>query len=130
MAEQVIYRSGNVIITPSIARFGRVTYQIANIGSVTIATRRKLRTSVILLFLLGLVLVFLFNINATIAFVGAASIVLACAIQIAWPSKEFTLVLKTSSGDIQAVTSTDSKYIEDLNLSIEDAFAARDQYVR
>lgn len=40
MSEEVIFRKGTIIITPTMARFGSATYPIAGIGSVFVQSNR------------------------------------------------------------------------------------------
>ena len=56
MAEDVLLRAGTVEITPKVARFGSTSYQIANIGSVSVHVRHKFNLAVWLLLIAIVVL--------------------------------------------------------------------------
>jgi hypothetical protein len=46
MSEEILLKSSTVEITPKVARFRSTSYQIANIGSVSVHVRRKIRVAV------------------------------------------------------------------------------------
>jgi uncharacterized protein DUF6232 len=123
--QELLYASKNVNITSTAAHFGNTTYQIANIGSVTIVDKRRLRGIAIALFLIGLALATQMNANQNMGAVGIGGLILSIIVQMVWPVRESTLVLKTSSGDIQAITSRDREYVDELKGAIEQAFAMR-----
>lgn len=130
MSAQVLFKSNDITVTPTVARFGGVSYQIANIGSVSIFIENRLRT---LTFVLALVagVVAIFGLTspppqdrdafmiamflATVAFFWQA---------IFWRRK-LTLILKTSSGDIQAYETFNRAYIFQIKDAIEAAFDQR-----
>jgi Family of unknown function (DUF6232) len=133
MAENVLYHSGAVVVTPTIARFGDTSYQIANIGSVSVSVRRRARPSAVVLMLLGCALVWLgLNQNSQdlvvgIVAAGAARLVAGIVWQAKWPVLEYRLLFKTSSGDVQAITSREHQFVADTKEAIEKAFSLRPQ---
>jgi hypothetical protein len=142
MAVDVLLATGDVEITPKIARFGTSTYQIANIGGLTIDQTRWMNP--VALFLLCFSLGTLFSGLATgvymsgmslkslrsdvsMYFFGAAAALgaIGLLIQIIWPRRSLTLTLKTSSGDIEALASDDSAHVAAVQGALEQAFAHR-----
>src|SRR5262245_36101258 len=53
MDEVPIFESGSVVITPSVARFGEMSYQIGNIGSIMLHEVRSLGPLAIALLIFG-----------------------------------------------------------------------------
>lgn len=131
MAGNELFSSRSVSITPHIARFREVSYQIANIGSVRVLQNRKHHPVAIALSVVA-VGAFLFGYNAPDAarseyayYVTTFALAAAIAWQVLWPRIEYVLVLKTSSGDVQAYTTTSREHILEVKHAIEDAFARR-----
>ena len=54
MPQQLLFELNGARVTPHIATFEGTSYQIANIGSVHVAPRRKYNLFAIIIFLLGL----------------------------------------------------------------------------
>ncbi|HZV19704.1 MAG: hypothetical protein BGP16_11015 [Sphingobium sp. 66-54] len=117
--DDVLFQSGNILITRSVAKFGGATYPIANIGSVSVSEEFPFA-------LLGI-----FGGLATGLGVGAAIGVFAGLVAFAavlysafkFPKKKQTLTLKTSSGDITAFSSKDQVLVANVRQAIETAFA-------
>jgi Family of unknown function (DUF6232) len=133
--EHLLFQLENVRITPHIAQFGGTSYQIANIGSVRVVTLKRRNPVAVVMFLLGLALL-------AVAFAGPYSIELgetkpgvvatglgamlaAFLLQLVWPRRAFMLILKTSSGDVEALTSRNRKFVFDVKQAVEQAFIAR-----
>lgn len=133
MAEQVIMKATGVEITTKIARFGSISYQVANIGSVSVYTARKINLVAAILVLGGIAVgVFGGNLKgqaadqAQLFFAIAATLVIAGIIlQMFWPKKEFTFVLKTSSNDVHKIVSENGEHLDALQSAIETAFIER-----
>ena len=53
MTQQLLFESGDIRITATVAQFGGTSYQIANIGSVGIAQQRTRRPVTVAIFILG-----------------------------------------------------------------------------
>jgi hypothetical protein len=127
--ENTLYHDRYVQITPSIARFGDTSYQIANIGSVRIVAGRKFRPGFVLLFIAGIAM----SIYAMLAdedaravgIAGVCLVLMAAVLQAILPKKEYTVVLKTSSGDVEALHSLKRNYVSQVKAAIEDAFMVR-----
>ena len=132
MTEQMIMKSPGVEITTKIARFGSISYQIVNIGSVSVYTARKINPIAAIMVLLGIAAgVFGFKLRgqeADASFVlwaATALFVGGILVQMFWPKKEFTFVLKTSSNDVHKIVSENGEYLDSLQGAIEAAFVAQ-----
>jgi hypothetical protein len=42
-----------------------------------------------------------------------------------WPGRVYVLILRTSSGDVDAVTSRDKEFVSNLQKAVEQAFVVR-----
>jgi hypothetical protein len=131
--EPVLYSSSTTVITPSVARFGNVSYQIANIGSVGTSVRRKSSAMAIWLVLASL-LTFAaaaamyqesLQYSLGIAFVGLLLLVMGIAWQNKRPALEYRIFLKTSSNDVEEIVTRDGTEAAQLKNAIEEAFAWR-----
>jgi hypothetical protein len=131
MAGQVIFQSGRISITPTIARFDGVSYQVANIGSVRVLVKPLWHPIAILLYLICVgAWIAAYNDQpvgkASEAFVVGLLFGVAGALwQRFWPLKEYVLLLKTSSGDVQAYTTRNHDHIVEVKHGLEEAFNAR-----
>jgi hypothetical protein len=133
MADEVLLRASGVEITPKIARFFNTSYQVANIGSVTVHVQRKMNSFAAFLLVMALVAVVGgFNAQsnnldyAIWVFVAAAACIIgAIVVQNIWPKRISTLILKTSSGDIQALVSQDGAHVASVQQALEEAFIRR-----
>jgi hypothetical protein len=135
MPQELLFELGDVRITPHIATFGDTSYQVANIGSLRVAQRRRRNPVAILVFLLGLGLIVAaiaasrstgaadeyFSMAAT----GVAVMVAAFLLQVVWPRRTYVLVFKTSGGDVEALTSNDEEFVSNVKQALEQAFVAR-----
>ena len=138
MAQQLLFESGDVRITSSIAQFGGTSYQIANIGSVRAGMYKTRRPIVIMIFILGLVFLIaafadrtlelaaagLAFRSAELALSSVAIMVGAGLFQLICPRRNYTLILKTSSGDVQAFTSRKKELVVKVKQAVEQAFIA------
>jgi hypothetical protein len=131
VAEEVLLSSGDIVITPYIARFGGVSYQMANIGSVTvfIGSRWRALTKFLLFIAAVAALVGYLNDDPVkikdsyrfAMFIAAGGIIW----QLMFWRRKLTLVLRTSSGDIQAYNTFDRQLIFKIKEAIETGFAYR-----
>lgn len=115
----VIFKQGNVVIEKNLAKFGSTSYPIANIGSVSLV---KIGTGLwkpsgVVLALMGAYLAVTSNreVGALLFLVGAAMFFLTKA--------KSALVLKTSSGDAQAISSSDHDLVMKIKSAIEQAIS-------
>lgn len=121
MDNAVLFSSGAVEISRSIARFGDTSYPIANIGSVSVAQTGKspLKTFGAFLVLIGLLLYFSKGLPLAVVIGGIGLAIIWYA------SQEVTVVLKTSSGDVQALRTRDKSLASQVKSAIEQAFTMR-----
>ncbi len=134
MSEDVLLKAGSVEITTKVARFGGISYQVSNIGSVAVYAVRKINPIAAVMFLAGLAAGVLGgNLKgpqtdqAPIFFAIAATLIIgSLVVQSLWPKREFTFVLKTSSNDIQKIVSQDGEHLNAIQSAIEEAFVRRD----
>jgi hypothetical protein len=132
MSEQVLFQAGSIQITTRIARFGDISYQITNVGSVAVYLQRKLNPIAVLLFFtaiasgyIGLSVYPTGSQQSGIALAIAATfLILAAALQMLWPKREFTFILKTSSNDVQKLVSLDGEHLDSIKGALEAAFDA------
>lgn len=135
MPLELLFELDDVRITPDVAKFGGTSYQIANIGSVRVVPIRKRNPVAVIAFLLGAGLIAAAAAASrttelpekyfSLAVTGVAIMVAAFLLQLVWPRRAFKLVLKTSSGDVEALTSRRKKFVVDVKQAIEQAFIAR-----
>jgi len=136
MTQELLFELGDVRITPHLAQFGGTSYQIANIGSVRVAQRRRRNPLAVVLFLVGLALLVAavvaggggrqpLDINMSATAVGLGLMAAAILLQLFWPRRIFTVMLKTPSGDIAAFSSRKKQLVFNIKQAIEQAFIAR-----
>ena len=131
MSQGLLFETDDVRITPYIAQFGATTYQIASIVSVRVVQLRRLNRIVVSAFFIGLAfivaaaLITVPDTSFSVAVTGIGVIVAALLLQLFWPGVAFALVLKTSAGDVRALTSRKKQFIFNVREAIEQAFVAR-----
>ena len=131
MSQGPLFETDDVRITPYIGQFGATTYQIASIVSVRVVQLRRLNRIVVSAFFIGLALIVAAalitvpNTSFSVAVTGIGVIVAALLLQLFWPGVAFALVLKTSAGDVRALTSRKKQFIFNVREAIEQAFVAR-----
>ena len=131
MSQGQLFETDDVRITPYIGQFGATTYQIASIVSVRVVQLRRLNRIVVSAFFIGLAfivaaaLITVPDTSFSVAVTGIGVIVAALLLQLFWPGVAFALVLKTSAGDVRALTSRKKQFIFIVREAIEQAFVAR-----
>jgi Family of unknown function (DUF6232) len=135
MPQELLFELDDVRVTPHIAKFGGTSYQIANIGSVRVVPLRRRNPVAVVVFLLGLGLLAgaIFGpygnepaeAKSVAALASLGIMLAACLLQFVWPRRVFRLVLKTPSGDVEALTSRRKKFVFDVKQAVEQAFIAR-----
>jgi uncharacterized membrane protein len=134
MAQHTLFQSEDVLITPKIAHFGNVTFQISNLAIVSLQEARRVNRTAVVIGLFGVmaivVAIVAYERNAEqslIAFaVGVVVVLGAFIVQSRWPLMEFKLTLRLSSGDTHTIVSNDRARSEQLRDAIEEAFSLRD----
>jgi Family of unknown function (DUF6232) len=135
MPLELLFELDDVRITPHVAQFGGTSYQIASIGSVRVVRLRKRNPLAVIAFFLGLGLVAaaaaasrsqeLAERYFPMAASGVGIVAAAFLLQLLWPRRAFMLILKTSSGNVEALTSRKKKFVFDVKQALEQAFIAR-----
>jgi hypothetical protein len=121
MPQELLFELSGARVTPHVATFGGTSYQIANIGSVRIVRRRKYNPFAIILFLLGLGILATAIVKSgmtglaeeyfSIAATGVAIMAASLLLQLIWPRRLYVLVLRTSGGDVKALTSRNKEFV-------------------
>jgi uncharacterized protein DUF6232 len=135
MPEQLLFELKGARVTPHIATFGGTSYQIANIGSVHVVRRRKYNPFAIIIFLLGLGILVAAMVKArmtglaeesfSMAATGIAVAIGASVLQLIWPRRVYVLVLRISSGDVDAIVSRNGEFVSNVQKAVEQAFVVR-----
>jgi len=94
--------------------------------------RRKYNPIAIILFLIGLGILVAAIVKSRVtgpaeeyfsmAATGVAVMVASFLLQLAWPSRLYVLVLRTSGGDVDAVISRDKEFVSNVHKAVEQAF--------
>src|SRR6266852_4700725 len=123
MSQGLIFELDDVRITPYIAQFGGTSYQIASIGSVRVVPVKKRNPVAIIVFLLGVGLFVaaivrsgseeLADANFPVAITALGVMFAAYLLQLVWPRRVFRLLLRTHSGDVEALRSSRAKFVLD-----------------
>lgn len=135
MPQELLFELNGVRITPHIATFGGTSYQIANVGSVNVVRHKKFNPVAVLVFLLGLGILGIAIVNSrmtglaeeyfAMAATGVAVMLGAFFLQLVWPGRVHVLILRISSGAVEALTSRDKEFVFNVQKAIEQAFVVR-----
>ena len=135
MPQELLFELNGARVTPYIATFGGTSYQIANIGSVRVVRRKKSNPLTVIIFLLGLGILAAAIAKSRItgpveeyfsmAATGVAVMIAAFLLQLIWPRRLYVLVLRTSSGDVDAVVSRNKEFVSNVQKAVEQAFVVR-----
>ena len=131
-SQQLLFELHDVRVTPYIASFAETSYQISNIVSVHLDRRRKRNPVAMVLLLLGLGILVAAIVQSrqtglaedyfSMAATGVSLMVAALFLQLVWPKRGHVLVLKTTSGDVDALTSGKKQFILKVKQALEQAF--------
>ena len=115
MPQELLFELNGARVTPHIATFGGTSYQISNIGSVRVMQRKKYNPLAVIIFVLGLGILAAAMVKSrmtglaeesfSMAATGIAVVIGAFLLQLIWPLRVYVLVLRTSSGDVDAIMS-------------------------
>lgn len=123
MEEKEFYRDGNVVVSNARFMVDSTTYAMSGVTSVKKGVFIPSRTPAVVAILFGLFCLFLTNIFL-IKIVGIGVIILAIYNFIAL-KKTYSVILKTASGESQALTNTNSDYIDEVIVAINNALVHR-----
>jgi hypothetical protein len=127
MTQDLLFEKDDVRITRHVAYFGKTSYQIATIGSVRIDRTTKANRLAIAAAVAGcalLIYAFLEQ-RQDVAIAGGVILLVAALLQLAWPRRQYILILKTSGGDVDAFISRKRDLVTLAKEAIESAFRAR-----
>jgi hypothetical protein len=142
MTGNFILKTDEVEISPTVAKFGVTTYQVANIESLTVGQRRRMNPLALIPLFFGFGLLasgfavggylsgsFRDNLRdgpATYLFgMSILLVTLGMIIQLAKPRMSSALTLKTASGDVDALVCDDSEHVAAVQRALEEAFSRR-----
>jgi Family of unknown function (DUF6232) len=135
MPQELLFELKGARITPHIATFEGTSYQIANIGSVHVTRRKRSNPLAVLIFFLGLGTLAAAIVKSrmtgladeyfSMAVTGVAVMFAALLLQLIGPRRVYVLILRTSSGDVAAVTSHNKEFVYNLQKAVEQAFIVR-----
>ena len=124
MNEEAIFSQGDVNVTKTLVRIGATSYPVNGIGSVLVKPREIQWKA-----LFGAIVAALIGFSAIGskdgAGAGALALVIAIALAIYAFTRPDTLVLRTASGDQDALASTDKDLMNKVKAAIEVAVARR-----
>ena len=135
MPQELLFELNGARVTPHIATFGGTSYQIANIGSVRVVRRKKYNPLAVIIFLVGLGVLAASIVKSrmtglaeeyfSMAATAVAIMVASFLLQLIWPRRLYVLVLRTSSGDVDAVISRNKEFVSNVQKAVEQAFVVR-----
>jgi ABC-type bacteriocin/lantibiotic exporter with double-glycine peptidase domain len=130
MVERAPLSPKDVVISRTVAKFGNTSYPIAAISSVSVrheetTNKTFLSTGFLLIFALAAIGYYEWASWVQVGIAAGIIVFLVIILSSAFPIRTATLVLTTASGEAQALTSRDIAGVEQVKLSIEDAFTIR-----
>jgi uncharacterized protein DUF6232 len=133
MPQELLFELNGARVTPHIATFGGTSYQISNIGSVRVMRRKKYNPLAVIIFLLGLGILAAAIVKSrmtgeesfSMAATGIVVVIGSFLFQVIWPLQVYVLVLRTSSGDVDAIVSRNKEFVSNVQKAVEQAFVVR-----
>jgi uncharacterized protein DUF6232 len=130
MNAHVLFRTNDILVTPAMARFGAVSYQVAGITSVAVHHRPKLNPIAVTLVVAAVALAaFAYlareqqpDLSLWSAGAAPAALIFGMIWQRIRPVLEYRLVVKTAGSETETVTSFDRTQVFELREAIESAF--------
>jgi hypothetical protein len=126
-----IFRMDDIVITPTVAKFGPVSYQIASISSVAVYHRPRLNPIALTLVLaaagLGILAYVVYAQNPDYGLWSALAAGVAFVLGVIWqkvrPVLEYRFVMKTAGSETETMTTFDRDQALELKAALESAFA-------
>jgi hypothetical protein len=135
MPQELLFELNGARVTPHIATFGGTSYQISNIGSVRVMQRKRYNPLAVIIFILGLCILAAAIVKSrmtglaeesfSMAATGIVVVIGSFLFQLIWPLRVYVLVLRTSSGDVDAIVSRNKEFVSNVQKSVEQAFIVR-----
>lgn len=123
MEETEFYKSGNVSITNSRFMVGSTTYAMNGVTSVKRSQTEPSKAGAVILGIVGALMIFA---AATLMFKAAGVVIIILAIFWFKSIKcEYHVFLNSASGESQALSSKDKKFIDDVINSLNEAIIHR-----
>jgi hypothetical protein len=130
MDTQILFRTNDIVVTPAMARFGPVSYQISSISSVAVYHHPKLNPIAVTLVVAAVGLAAFAYVGREQypdeSFWGMIAAPVALILGLAWqrfrPVLEYRLVMKTAGHETETVTTFDRTQVLELRQAIENAF--------
>ena len=131
--DDVLFRADNILVTPTVVRFGPVSYQVATITSVAVYHRQRLSPIAVTLVLAAVgFAAFAYlgreqypDYSLWSAIASPAALILGVAWQRFRPVLEYSFVMKTAGGETETITTRDRAQVFELRDAIENAFVLR-----
>ncbi|MDH4413851.1 MAG: DUF6232 family protein [Rhizobium sp.] len=122
-----IYSSGNIEITKSLVKIGSATYPISNIGSLVVSEnpRSVAGSAFVAAVIVGLVFSYGMQMGGVAGVIAGVVAFFVLLLLAGRADPTLRLTLKTSSGDIDALTTTNRKRLEEVKSAIEAAISSR-----
>ena len=126
----ILFHAQDILVTPAMARFGAVTYQMSGISSVAVYHRPKLNPIAVTLALAAVALTaFAYlgreqyaDYSLWSAIAAPVALILGAIWQRVRPVMEYRLVMRTAGNETETVTTFDRAQVFELRQAIEDAF--------
>ena len=130
MNAHILFRNNDILVTPAMARFGPVSYQLSGISSIAVYHRPKLNPIAVTLVMaaFGLAAFAYFgreqqpDYSLWSAIAAPAALILGIAWQRMRPVLEYRLVMKAAGSETETVTTFDREQVFELREAIESAF--------
>lgn len=137
MDAQVLYRMNDILVTPAVARFGPVSYQVSAITNVAVYHKPKLNpiavTLVVAAVALGAFAYLAREQQPDYSLYAAIAALLALIGGVAWqrfrPILEYRFVIRSAGGDTETITTFDRTQVFALREAVETAFLMRRSHI-
>ncbi|MPZ36510.1 MAG: hypothetical protein GEU95_00355 [Rhizobiales bacterium] len=133
MDAQILYRVNDILVTPTVARFGPISYQMSGITSVAVYHQPKLNPIAVVLVVAAVALAAFaylareqepgYSLYAAIA--APIALILGVAWQRLRPVLEYRFVIKAAGGETETVTTFNREQVLALRDAVESAFLIR-----
>ena len=130
MNGHILFRNNDILVTPAMARFGAVSYQMSGISSIAVYHRPKLNPIAVTLMVtaFGLAAFAYFvreqqpDYSLWSAVAAPVALILGAIWQRVRPVMEYRLVMRAAGNESETVTTFDRAQVFELRQAIEDAF--------
>jgi hypothetical protein len=130
MNAPILFRTSDIRVTPTTARFGLATYQIAMVSSVAVYQRQRLNPAAVALVLTAVALAGFawvmreqypdYSLWSVVA--APVALIVGVALQRFRPVVEYHFMMKSAGGEVETVTTFDREQVLALREAFERAF--------